>query len=63
MKKEKFINKEIIDKINNLEVSDNIKNFIINALIWEYDKIDEQKPPVTKQYDSLINKWIEKEKI
>ena len=58
MKKEKLINKEILDKIYNLDVSDNVKNFIIKALVWEYDNIDDQKPRVTNSYDNLIDKWI-----
>ena len=60
MKKEKVINKEILDKINSLDEPDNVKNFIIRALIWEYDNIDEQKPRVTTNYDKLVDKWIGK---
>lgn len=61
MKKEKLINKEILDKINNLHEPDNVKNFMIKALIWEYDNIDEKKPRVTAKYDKLIDNWIGKE--
>lgn len=60
MKKEKLINKEILDKINILNEPDNVRNFLIQALIWEYDNIDEQKPRVTKKFDGLIDKWIGK---
>lgn len=60
MKKEKVINKEILNKIYNLDEPENVKNFIIGALIWEYDNIDEQKPRVTNNYDKLIDKWIGK---
>lgn len=60
MKKEQLINKEILNKINELNESENIKKFIIDALIWEYDNIDEKKPRVTSKYDSLIDKWIGK---
>ena len=60
MKKEKFINKEILDKIYDLDEPDNVRNFLIKALIWEYDNIDEKKPRVTSKYDSLIDKWIGK---
>ena len=42
MKKEKLINKDISDKINNLNEPDNVKKFLIKALIWEYDNIDEK---------------------
>lgn len=58
MKKEKLINKEILDKIYDLDEPDNVRNFIIKALIWEYDNIDEKKPRVTTKYNSLIDKWI-----
>lgn len=61
MKKEKYLNKDIVDKIYGLNEPDNVKQFIINALIWEYDNIDEQKPKVTSKYDSLIDKWLKKE--
>lgn len=60
MKKEKLINKEILDKIDNLNEPDNVKQFIRKALIWEYDNIDERRPRVTNKYDSLIDKWIGK---
>lgn len=60
MRKENLINKEILDKINNLDEPNNVKNFLIKALIWEYDNIDEQRPRVTSKYDGLINKWIGK---
>lgn len=60
MKKEKLINKEILDKIDELDEPDNVKNFIRNALIWENDNIDEKRPRVTTKYNSLIDKWIGK---
>lgn len=60
MKKEKLINKEILDKIDDLNEPDNVKNFIKKALIWEYDNIDEKRPRVTTKYNDLIDKWIGK---
>ena len=60
MKKEKLINNEIMEKIDNLDEPDNVKEFIRKALIWEYDNIDEKRPRVTSKYDSLIDKWIGK---
>ena len=60
MKKEKYLNKEILDKNHELNESDNVKNFIIQALIWEYDNIDEQRPRVTSKFDKLIDKWVGK---
>lgn len=60
MNKEKLINKDILDKINDLDEPDNVKNFIKKALVWEYDNIDEKRPRVTPKYNSLIDKWIGK---
>lgn len=58
MKKEKIINGEILDKINSLNSTDNVKKFIVEALIWEYNNIDEQRPRVTTKFDKLIDKHI-----
>lgn len=58
MKKEIVINNEILDKVNSIDESDNIKNFLIDALIWEYDNVDEKKPRVTKKFDDLVTKYI-----
>ena len=58
MKKEKVINKDILDKINSLDEPDNVKEFILDALIWEYDNIDEQRPRVTTKFDKLIDKYV-----
>lgn len=58
MKKEIVINSEILDKIYDLDVSEDFKKFLIDALVWEYDNIDEKKPRVTKKYDDLISKYM-----
>ena len=58
MKKEVVINNEILDKIQSINESEDIKNFLIDALIWEYDNIDEKKPRVTKKFDDLVSKHI-----
>lgn len=58
MKKERVINNEILDKIYGLDESENIKNFLIEALIWEFDNIDEKKPRVTKKFDDLVSKYV-----
>ncbi len=58
MNKDKVINKDILDKIDSLDEPDNVKRFILDALIWEYDNIDEQKPRVTTKFDKLIDKHI-----
>ncbi|WP_298518103.1 hypothetical protein [uncultured Methanobrevibacter sp.] len=60
MKKEIVINKEILEKIYSIDENDNIKNFLIDALVWEYDNIDEKKPRVTKKFDDLVSKYIGK---
>ena len=59
MNKEKVINKDILEKIYSLDEPNNVKEFIVEALIWEYDNIDEQKPRVTKKFDKLIDNMIE----
>ena len=59
MNKEVVINNEILDKIQSINESEDIKNFLIDALIWEYDNIDEKKPRVTKKFDDLVSKYIE----
>lgn len=58
MKKERVINNEILDKIYGLDESENMKNFLIEALIWEFDNIDEKKPRVTKKFDDLVSKYV-----
>lgn len=58
MKKEIVINSEILDKIYSLNVSDEIKKFLIDALVWEYDMIDEKKPRVTKKFDDLVSRYM-----
>lgn len=58
MKKEIVINNEILDKIYGLDESEEVKKFLIDALIWEYDNIDEQKPRVTKKFDDLVSKYV-----
>lgn len=59
MNKEKVINKDILNKIYSLDEPDNVKKFILDALIWEYENIDEQKPRVTTKFDKLIDNNIE----
>ena len=59
MIKKKLINKEILDKIYSLDESEEIKNFLIDALIWEYDNIDETKKSKKKKFDDLISKYVE----
>lgn len=58
MKKEKVINKDILDKINSLDEPENVKKFILDALIWEFENIDEQRPRVTTKFDKLVDKYV-----
>ena len=51
------INKEILEKIDEADVDENVKEFIRKALKWEYEKMDEQKPRFTKKYDSLVKRY------
>lgn len=59
MKKEKVINKDILDKIYSLDESDKVIKFILDALVWEYENIDKQKPSVTAKFDKLVDKGVE----
>lgn len=49
------INKEIIDKLNETELEDNIKEFIKDALKLEYSVIDDKKPVLKNKYLKLID--------
>ena len=51
------INKEILDKIDESDESDNVKDFIRKALEWEYEKIDEQNKKKKKKYDNLVKRY------
>ena len=48
----------MLDKLNSLDEPENVKKFILDALLWEYDNIDEQKPRVTSKFDKLIDKYV-----
>lgn len=54
------INKEILEKLrNNAEFSDNVKNFIEEALLVEYSVIDDEKPSFKKKYLKLIDEYLD----
>lgn len=53
------INKEIIEKLKESEIEDNIKRFIDEALKLEYSVIDDKKPVLKNKYLKLINDHIE----
>ena len=44
------INKEIIDKLNETELEDNVRDFIKDALKLEYSVIDDKKPVLKNKY-------------
>ena len=56
------INKEIIDKLNELEldedVNNNVKDFINEALKLEYSVIDKKKPFLKSKYLKLIDDYL-----
>ena len=49
------INKEIIDKLNETELEDNVRDFIKDALKLEYSVIDDKKPVLKNKYLKLID--------
>lgn len=51
----KEINKEIIDKLNETELEDNVRDFIKDALKLEYSVIDDKKPVLKNKYLKLID--------
>ncbi len=54
------INKDILDKIDSLDVGDNIKNFLKDALYEEYTNRDQNFELLDKRnekYEPLINKY------
>lgn len=54
------INKDILDKIDSLDVGDNIKNFLKDALYGEYTNRDQNFELLDKRnekYEPLINKY------
>ena len=54
------INKEIIQKLReNIEIDDNVKDFIEEALKLEYSVIDEKKPVLKNKYLKFIDDYLE----
>lgn len=54
------INRDILDKIDSLDVGDNIKNFLKDALYEEYTNRDQNFELLDKRnekYEPLINKY------
>lgn len=58
------INKDIIDKIDSLDIGDNIKEFLKDALYEEYSNRDQNYTLSDKRsenYEPLINKYYKGE--
>lgn len=58
------INKDILDKIDSLDVGDNIKDFLKEALFEEYSHRDENfnlEKEKNQKYEPLINKYFKGE--
>lgn len=58
------INKDILEKIDSLDVGDNIKDFLKEALYEEYSHRDENFNLVEKRnqkYEPIINKYFKGE--
>lgn len=50
------LNVKIIDTINESDYEKSIKDFLISSLLVEFKKIDQTRPRVKDEYESLINK-------
>ena len=54
------INKDILEKIDNMDIEDNIKNFLKEALIIEFnnrDKNFDNKDERNEEYQPIINDY------
>ena len=52
------INKEIIDKIDESEIDENIKGFIKEALKLEYSVLDDKRPVLKSKYLKMIDDYL-----
>ena len=52
------INKEIIEKLKDSGIDENIKGFIYEALKLEYSVIDDKKPVLKNKYLKLIDDYL-----
>lgn len=57
---EYHINVKIIDAITESEYEKPIKDFLVSALLLEFDKIDQTRPRVKDDYEKLINAGVDK---
>ncbi|WP_156929617.1 hypothetical protein [Methanobrevibacter wolinii] len=53
------INKDLIDYIKSSNYDENIKNFLIQALMLEFKREKENSRNYTDKYDEIINNYID----
>ncbi len=53
---EQDLNVKITDAIRNSDLEKPVKDFLISALIVEYDNAEQDKPRIKEDYDRLIKK-------
>lgn len=54
------LNVKIINAITDSEYEQSIKEFLISALLLEFDKADQTRPRVKDEYERLIKKGAAK---
>lgn len=54
------LNKRIIERLDEYECSEIVKQFLRESLYFELTVIEEARPPFKKQYDRLIDKHVKK---
>ena len=50
------LNVKIIEAINNSEFEKPVKEFLVSALLVEYNNAEQDKPRIKEDYDRLIKK-------
>lgn len=56
-KKKSNINKQILDKVYETDVSEGLKEFIVSSLEFEYDHIEESRVDYKKFYKKLVKAY------
>lgn len=54
------INNEILDKIDNINQPDNVKEFIKQLLEFEYEVSDRTKPTFSNKYKKFVKEYKDK---
>lgn len=52
------VNVKILDAINSTNEEKPIKDFLIRALLVEFEYADQEKPRIKEDYDRLIKKGV-----